>query len=458
MIGISAIRPLLIQAGLCDNFEIPTTNIRGNSHCGKTESVWAIYRFIGFMKKLGATFDIFSTRFSMDRVMALTNFVPLLFDEFKEEDGSDKQIQQVRDLVRRGYSGSSILRGRKDLSVMASAVQASMIVVGEAQLERYGNVAECTRTFGIDASDYDPSLEDNMKNFANVRNAPMGLLGPHFYQFVLGVDLQKFYSSFLRHKRAIQKQLQSSFGREVLRVSHNVTAIKFGCLLVDRFIKTIVPDAKQMMDELDFKEAIIDYVKESAVSSGQTIQYKEVDKETNTTNVKAMPRDELMQFLQTFSAIAQSRFKSSQFPHEKYYDIDEQRGTLFINKQIYQALYHEYCRSVGVRPHTDFSLTNIIRHLVKHGTSWIYVDFEHGQARTTRKHLLPDGTRARCWCFDLRAIREFGIWHDAPEDQSSFENSFSTKNRISGLMEGHNPIEDESDSNDKEDPNDEIKN
>jgi hypothetical protein len=269
IIGAAAIRPRFENEKKIDDFHLPAINIRGDSSTGKSESVILLSTLTGISRKKNV-FSTTSSQFALHRMMHVTNFIPIVIDEFKEDDGTLKNIEMVRDLVRRSYTGEAMIKGRADLSVDVTHIHGAIIVVGETDLERIGNIAETSRVLPITASEFKPV--ENYLQYLRVSRCDWTTLGPYFYQFVLGLNLDGELITFDKIKQSAIRRIADSFGDERLRVGHNLATIIYGCSLWTRFIHDFAPSAPSMEDVLAPKETLIAYMRAWALSSGQNMR------------------------------------------------------------------------------------------------------------------------------------------------------------------------------------------
>jgi len=431
-IAATAMRARLVVDKITETFHMPTLNVRGSPVSGKTETVRLLYRLIGTTQPQASSISIRSTIFSINRMLELTNFIPLLIDEFKEEEESKKQIAHIREVVRRTYSGEMILRGNADKSVSGMVARCNLIVAGEHELESEGNVAESTRVLAMTTDEFQPSK--NIARFRRLDRAPLWNVGPLFYQFILQQDAVAAYNEFCALEIDTTARLGTAFGETKTRVGHNAAAIIWGCRLYDRFIKSLDPELPTICETHDLQEVLINYMIENVQRSGKTITVANgAEGQTFTAS-----RDELLTFLETFSGIVQRQDKSLTELEDRHvfvYHIDEEKNELYLHFQRCYELYLERCNHLKMLAHPPTLLRNRMHGAVKREDPW---------ALHSSKAIWHEKISYKVAIFKLSMLREMGIWHPKTEGSTdggnggnaqSFGSGIEPKNRITGAFD-----------------------
>jgi len=270
IIGASAVRPRFEDEKNIDDFHIPTVNIRGDSHSGKSESVIILSSVTGIQKKKNVI-STASSQFAIHRMMHVSNFVPLVIDEFKEEERNISNIEMIRDLVRRAYTGEAMIKGRADLSVDITHIHGALTIVGESDVERIGNIAEISRVLPITSSEF--STVQNFDNYLEMSQTDWTVVGPYFYQFVLRLNLDSEWSYFNKLKRETISAISDSFGDEKLRIGHNLAVLIYGCTVWDNFVQTFAGSGvSTLQGTVNPLHTLTNYMRAWALASGQNMR------------------------------------------------------------------------------------------------------------------------------------------------------------------------------------------
>lgn len=336
-IGISAIKPIIEEKLEVSDFHLPTLSIRGASHSGKTETVKKLCTLTGVLP--GKNFvSTESTMFAIQRTLELTNFVPMVIDEFKmvENGANAPKLEQIRSLVRRVYSGESMLRGRANMDVQEFQLHAPLIVMGEHTLERVGDVSEYSRVMPITTDEY--KTDHNVDKMFAVQDVKYEWLSPLFYAFVLELDPLTCYNEFKTLRTEVIQLLKQSFAGERMRIGHNVAAIWYGCRLWDKFIRKYSPSAPLIEDTLKPQECLVQYIKDMAVENKQSLIVK---LDGNTGESLVFSNNEFFKMLQVYAELNDLNdqvLKDVVAPHSES-DADD---TLSLNLPGVHKLYREY--------------------------------------------------------------------------------------------------------------------
>lgn len=427
IIAASAMRARIIADEVTGMFNIPTLNIRGESHSGKTDTVRILYRLVGAKKPEEASIAIRSTIFSINRMLEMTNFLPLLLDEFKEEKGTEQQIAHIREVVRRTYSGETILRGNADKTVTGTVARSNLIVAGEHELDTEGNIAEMTRVVALATDEFIP--DTNHARFMRLKPAPLWKIAPLFYQFIAQQDVHAAYNEFCAICVDTTARLSNAFGKVKTRVGHNLATIIWGCQLYDRFIKSMDPALPTICGTYDLHEVLTQYMIETVQRTGQTVTVPTGDNGQTFT----ASRDELLTFLETFSNIVQRE-------DTKLTELLDRNVFVFHENEKDDELYiqmqrcHDLCverANLLKQTHAPLKLLHSRLHgAVKRQDPWA-LHYNHAIWR--------HGRTQKAAVFKLSLLRTMGIWHPKKEEtdgakKQQFNAPLEPKNRISDKL------------------------
>jgi hypothetical protein len=423
VITASAIKPILIDELGVANFHIPTVNIRGASHTAKTETVRHLCTVMG-IKTGKNVVAVRSSEFSLSRYLAATNFIPILLDEFKDEGDNSKQIANVRQIVRRIYSGESLLRGRADMSIYHMEMHGAMLVLGETPLERPGNIAEITRNLPVNTDSFDPVT--HRENWRVLSGLGWEELCPYFYQFLLNQDPREMKNAVENLEDEIVGMISDHFGSERLRVAHNLAVVWYGCRLFDQFIKTMDPSLPTIEEVCNPKEALVKYVCDWADESGHALKIKQIDPVTKKVSTRVISSNEFLTMLKTFGTMLEIRDDTIRKRAQDNVFLYEEKDTeLCINLQTMYNAYAEYVfKTTRMLPTCDApKMKSLAKAALEKQEPWI----------KNISHVIKVGTAThRVMIFDLAMLRELNVWprssllsqfEDEPATQKPKENT-----------------------------------
>lgn len=405
-IAASALKPIFEDDLGVSQFHLPTINVRGASHTAKTETIRHLCTIMGVKAGKNAI-ALGSSEFALSRYLAATNFVPILVDEFKAEGWNQKHIDQLRQLVRRTYSGESLLRGRADMSIYHMETHGAIIVVGETALERPGEISVITRCLPINTDIFDPSHHHD--NWIALRNIEWQELCPFFYSFILKQVPRTMYQELQALEDSIVGMLENHYGPERLRVAHNLAVVWYGCRVFDRFIKSMDPSLPTIEEVCDPKTHLVKYLCDWADDEGHTLKMKETvlvngQKKEST---RVISSNEFFTMLKTFGSMIQTRNqeivrrdKDLQFLYEE----NEQKNTLKINLTIMHETYSAHVfATTKTYPDTLPKMRSLAKAAVAKKEPWIS-DFNQQSWTARGNH--------RVLVMNLAALRSLGVWPD----------------------------------------------
>lgn len=401
-IAASAMRTILLHDELTPAINIPTINVRGGSTRGKSLTVKLLYKLIG-LKNDDPVVSTESSKFALLRAIGISNFVPFVLDEFKLEKNTEDAVAHVRALVRRSYTGETVLRGQANLGLSKFKVTGSIVVVGETQLERTGDISEISRVLPIITDDWDTAK--SAAHFLALQNSNLSAYGPYLLQFLLNLDrkatLARLEALYLEH---IEK-IGDVFGREKARIAQNLAVIQWGCELFDQFLQSLDYRLPTLLKTYDFKETMVEYLKRWCESSGQSLTYTN---EAEPEKKQIVSRDELFDFLGTLSLMIQGQDEAFQKENEKniyYYMRSEERSELLLDINLVYNAYVLHCRKLGKFPTDRDKIRSLLQSAKNTQQPWL-IKYRH----VARKR--PDSSRGYM-VFNLKMLREMQVWHPA---------------------------------------------
>jgi len=340
-IAMSGIAPILEEKLELETFHLPTINIRGTSHTAKTETLAHITTICG-IKRSKNIFSTKSSEFAISEAIGATNFLPIIIDEFKEDEYNGKQMSNIRQLIRRMYSGEGILKGKKDLSIRSTHLHGGIFVAGETPVERIGDISESTRILSINTDEFQP--EKNYEKYSQIEHIGWYELCPLLYQFILRQNPRDMYERFKEIRKNILDELESTFGGEKLRISHNIACVVYGCEIFDEFIKTLHPEIPTLQEVCKPYQTMINYIREFARESGQSLSTTIEVQENNEKKQKriVISHNEIMALIKCFGDMLESRdeiIRKLEYANVFLYRIIPQNDCLLLHfGTIYNAV------------------------------------------------------------------------------------------------------------------------
>lgn len=419
-IAATAIKPMFEEQLNVEKFHLPTINIRGASHTAKTETVRHLCTITGVKSGKNAV-GMNSSEFSMARYLSMTNFIPIIIDEFKDDGENRKEMTRVRRLIRALYSGETIMRGRQNLSVAHLPMHGNLIVVGETALERLGDVSEMTRVMPVNTDLFNATV--NYMRWSKLQNIYWYELAPLFSQWLLNQNIQARYNEFEALKIDVIKMLEADFGSERLRVGHNLAALWFGCRLYDQFILSLDPSLPTIEKLCNPQQALVGTLCRLMRDHGQTMTAKTVEfdptTKTEVTRTVNISLNELTSTIRTFGEMVETRDKAILDLNKAYslvYGIDKAKDELYLNVISMSGAVREFCLRTGrQQPPTDQKLKALAGAALAVSQPWIksYLGVRHRYR----------GNQYRVMVLKLSTCVEMGLWPTTystpPEDQES---------------------------------------
>ena len=409
----AAIKPRLQHCLNIDTFHIPTLNVRGSSTTAKTETIRHLLTVTGQARNKITT-SAQTSQFALTRLLNGSNFIPVVLDEFKETEMKPSQPAIIRELVRRIYSGESMYRGQKDLSVTKIDTQGNLIILGESVLERIGDISEISRIVAVDTSTFNPAKHVN--NWMALEHANWYELGPLLYQFLLRQDLQALYQEFRQLKTNTIEALEDLFGGEKVRIGHNIAVLRLGCILFDRFILSLDPGLPTLNEVCSAQSKLVANMKTWALDFEHSFTYDVEEPVTveqdgtvvtrKTRKKHVVPQDELLfafrkfgELIELKNDIVQSKENTTQF----LYAEDESKNSLYLNLVIVQNIFTEWCHKYKERVPSGVGKYKSLLKSLKANHPELLLDPEPKSIRYKYGII-------RAYQFNLKLMRESGVW------------------------------------------------
>ena len=411
-IAAGAISPIFEQQ-LCVQWNTPTINIRGPSNTAKTATVSHLCTFTGirFGKNIHS---VKSSEFAIAELLAATNYLPIGFDEFKEELGNEKHLANIRQLVRRMYTGEAIVKGRRDMSIVSTCLHGGAFILGELAVERIGDVSEISRLLPIDSDGFSIYAPENHARWLRLAEVYWCELGPLFYKWLLNQDIPALYGQFKQLREEVVGMIEKSFAGERYRIANNLGVIWFGCRLIDGFIKSLWPDAPTIEEVCRPRDSLVEYLCNWSKTVGQSLTATVLVPQAQADpNAPALPpveetqvfsANELFTVVKTYGTMIESRDKAIRdldVADVICYHENENKEQLWIPfHTMYNAVTMFYRMHGRIMP-SEGKLRALINYAKENNDIWI---IESNKVVSVR------GQHFRALILNVRMLRQMGVW------------------------------------------------
>ena len=412
LIGGAALAVILRSALELEDFHIPTLNVRGNSNSGKTETVRTLLKLSGMSKFEKGNQSTNITTFAMQRLLGCTNFVPVLFDEFKlNASGSNaKSLEILRATIRQNYSGETVLRGRANLSLMSFSMHAPVVIVGEHQFETPGDLSEVSRIVSVATDTYMMTAEKT-KRADHLKSLRWEWLAPLFYQFVLTLDPGALYKEYVELKWKVTDQLKNNVAESLSRVSHNLAVLYMGCRLYDRFVQALLPGAATIEKTLNIDANLIAETGQGYVEQEHTFKAEVTDGFTGEKRTVVLSNNEFFRMLQVVQTIESVGLEMKDFPDCGYRESTGPAGTLLLLhlETVYER-YKAYSQRFS-KPVPPFEKMKALLHgMEARHEPWLI-------KRSESRSIVENAGKKKVAIFNLTLLREMGVWTLPPNKE-----------------------------------------
>ncbi|MCA9540534.1 MAG: hypothetical protein KC620_16655, partial [Myxococcales bacterium] len=340
----------------------PLLVVWGTQGSGKTtlvcEVLWPL-----FGVEAALPFSANATEFTLLKLMASTNAVPVVLDEYKPSDMAQGRLAALHRLLRQGYTGELAQRGRSDQTVVDYALDAPVCLIGEcrpiepALLERMVSARPDKNAIATDPARREALLR--------LRALPFARLAGPYLRFALGQDVDTLLG-------VARRELARCLGERAipLRVQDNLIALLVGLILFDRF----AADCGAPLPAPDFALAIRAVLADVLDGDGQV-------------------KSGLDHFLEQLAAAAVNGMAMP----SRHYLRDE--DTLYVHLASAHAVYREHCRRTAWRGEVidENALRRQAREELERGGYVLAVSHQviFGQRLDRRRVLVIDLERAR---------------------------------------------------------------
>jgi hypothetical protein len=193
LIGWNALAP--IRDKIMDIIGVfPIGNVAGEAGSGKTASLEKFGMLNGAID--GTVHDCRITKFALLHLVSSTNGIPIILDEYKESTMDKPTVTAIKDILRGVYRGEVTKRGHADQSVSSYKLQAPVLISGEYKIDE---TAVRERSIHVGFKKKSLTNAAYVEAFKKVDAVDLGLFQPRYIQYLLGVDLPKYFDSARSH-------------------------------------------------------------------------------------------------------------------------------------------------------------------------------------------------------------------------------------------------------------------
>ncbi len=172
----------------------PSLLVQGAQGSGKTSTTKMLMRLAGYKNPVPNKCDM--RPFPMMKNLSATNGVPQFYDEFKQSDMRDDQVDSLLRYIREIYDGELETKGREDQSTVDYELLAPMAVLGEWNISQ---PAIRERTLMVRYSDAVKKHKELRAPFKRLLELPLEGFMPRYIQFCLNQDIVGMLGAARRH-------------------------------------------------------------------------------------------------------------------------------------------------------------------------------------------------------------------------------------------------------------------
>ena len=162
----------------------PSILVHGGQGSGKTSTAKMLMRLAGYKNAVPSKCDM--KPFPMLKNLSATNGIPQFYDEFKQSDMKDEQVDSLLRYVREIYDGELEQKGREDQTTVDYELLAPMAVLGEWNISQ---PAIRERTLMIRFTNVVKKDKKMREAFKRVLELPLEAFMPRYIQFCLQQDI-----------------------------------------------------------------------------------------------------------------------------------------------------------------------------------------------------------------------------------------------------------------------------
>ena len=198
----------------------------GTRGSGKTETMRLMQQLFGVDSE---PYSCAKTSFTMLKLLSCTNGVPVFLDEYKPNDMSARQLDDLHRRMRSLYGGEVDEKGRADQGVNTYVLSAPTAIVGEQTINES---AISERIVGVNFDRSIPRDSHYANAFKAIRTLDIDSFGYQYITHSLGVDIDAAFS-------AAEVTVDQIFGDRKMapRIKHNLTTTIMGFQQFESFAK-----------------------------------------------------------------------------------------------------------------------------------------------------------------------------------------------------------------------------
>lgn len=256
--------------------EFNLLNILGDTGAGKTATLQTLWQLFGVDEELP---EAKATPFSIMRMIASSNAIPVILDEYKPAEIRDYKISELHSNLRESTRGGVVTKGRADMGVDKYRLKAPVCISGEQPIqgpaeERRTILTVFKRNVTVGETPQQQAFAQLVGGEANGEWYDGHDLSDHtkaYYQWVLGQDETEIHDVWEQSRAHVMDRLE---GMDISQlddlVIQGLQTIKFGCTLYRAFASEMGLETDENPVTSEAIDKGIEYVATSGTGADHT--------------------------------------------------------------------------------------------------------------------------------------------------------------------------------------------